>query len=228
MAAHSKPQDSSELAPGWTAARKLQFLDHLAQKGNVRAACRRVGLSREAAYRLRRRHEEFARGWAAAMVLAHDVGKAVLATCAIDGIEEQIWYRGELVGTRRRFDTRLLLAHLARLDAVAAKPEAQRDAGHFDELLAVIAGERAPDDLLEEDEDILPIERETAAERAAYAAELAPGGQDVDDAIAEGGAEFSPRTVSDVSTTALAAGLAARSAPSTAIEGSTAAGARPG
>ena len=46
---------------GWTPARRAQFLDRLAQNGNVLAARALVGLSREAAYKLRRREPLFAR-----------------------------------------------------------------------------------------------------------------------------------------------------------------------
>ncbi len=48
-----------------------------------------------------------------------------------------------MVGTRRRYDTRLLLAHLARLDRLVSENvrAAEVTAGRFDELLAVIAGE---------------------------------------------------------------------------------------
>src|SRR5690606_20097521 len=113
---------------GWTRERMAQFLDYLSEKGNVAAACKRVGLSREAAYRQRRRDAAFARGWAAAMVLAHDASVQVLADRAIDGIEEEVWNRGEMVGTKRKYDTRLLLAHLARLDKAAEDQAAQRDA----------------------------------------------------------------------------------------------------
>jgi hypothetical protein len=65
----------------------------------------------------------------------------MLGTRAIEGIEEEVWHRGEVVGTRRRYDTRLLLAHLARLDRlVEANPRAEADAACFDELLARYAG----------------------------------------------------------------------------------------
>jgi hypothetical protein len=108
--------DACPLVSGWTPESRARFLDHLAGKGNVRAACKRVGLSREAAYRLRRRDPLFARGWAAALVKAHDACVEVLAERAIDGVEEPVFYRGEQVGMRRKYDSRLLLAHLARLD----------------------------------------------------------------------------------------------------------------
>src|SRR6478736_3108642 len=132
---------------GWTPARKAQFLEALAHDGNVRAACARVGMSREAAYRLRRREPLFARAWAAAQLQAREVVGDVLGTRAIDGIEEQVWHHGEVVGTKRRYDTRLLLAHMARLDKLAEEPRARDDAARFDELLACIAGEAVPEAL---------------------------------------------------------------------------------
>ena len=155
---------------GWTPALKARFLDRLAAHGNARAASRAAGLSHEAAYRLRRRDEEFARGWAAALVLARENGAHALGERAIEGIEEPVWYRGKQVGTRRRFDTRLLLAHLARLDRLADEESAGLDAARFDELLARIAGEAAPG-MDDSDDDLLPLCREAFVDFAAEAAE---------------------------------------------------------
>ena len=130
-------------ARGWTPERKMLFLDRLAGSGNARAACRRVGLSAESAYRQRRKDALFARAWAAAVILGRDASQQVLADRAVDGTEEDVWHRGEVVGTRRRFDTRLLLAHLARLDKLASS-EAADDAAIFEELLTRIgSGESA-------------------------------------------------------------------------------------
>ena len=156
-------------ARGWTPGARTRFLEHLALKGNVRAACAHVGLSAEAAYRLRRRDPLFARGWDAALVLAHDHGEQVLAARAIDGVEEPVYYRGEQVGTRRKYDTRLLLAHLARLDRIMENRAAQRDAGRFDELLALLAGAQCPESLT--GEDALPLPRGQAIARAVEEAE---------------------------------------------------------
>ena len=156
-------------ARGWTPGARTRFLEHLAVKGNVRAACAHVGLSAEAAYRLRRRDPLFARGWGAALVLAHDHGEQVLAARAIDGVEEPVYYRGEQVGARRKYDTRLLLAHLARLDRIMENRAAQRDAGRFDELLALLAGAQCPESLT--GEDALPLPRGQAIARAVDEAE---------------------------------------------------------
>jgi hypothetical protein len=148
---------------GWTPERRARFLDRLSDCGNVRTACARVGMSREAAYRLRRRDELFARGWDAALMLARPNGADVLADKATEGIEEEVWYRGEMVGTRRRFDARLLLAHVARLDRLVEElpEESAEDAQRFDELLARIGGVQALPHL-EDEGEALPLGRDTA------------------------------------------------------------------
>ena len=148
---------------GWSPERKARFLARLAACGNVRAACCAAGMSRDAAYTLRRRDALFARGWAAALVLARESSVEALADKATEGIEEEVWYRGEHVGTRRRFDARLLLAHVARLDRMVeeADTEAARDAARFDEILACIAGAEIPEPFEIEDKP-LPLDRETA------------------------------------------------------------------
>ena len=123
--------------PVLTPERKLRFLDCLAQHGNVRVAAARVGVSRSGLYLARRRDLRFADGWRAALCRARDHAEAVLAERALDGVEEQVFYHGEVIATRRRFDTRLLLAHLARLDALCAE---RRGAEPFDLALARVAG----------------------------------------------------------------------------------------
>lgn len=135
----------TEFAPrGWTPERKMLFLDRLAVSGNARAACRRVGLSAESAYRQRRKDPLFARAWAAAVLLGRDASQQVLADRAVGGIEENVWHRGEVVGTRRRYDTRLLLAHLARLDNLASE-DAAGDAAIFEDLLTRIGSGESPE-----------------------------------------------------------------------------------
>ena len=62
---------------------------------------------------------------------------------ALNGVEKAVFYHGEEVATRRRYDSRLLLAHLARLDRQAEREEAQALAGQFDDALEKLeAGER--------------------------------------------------------------------------------------
>ena len=141
--AQHHPQTRPHSTPGHLAfslARRVRFAEHLAETGNVRLACAATGVSRHTAYKARRRDDTFAQAWDAALVLAARHAEAVLADRALDGVEEPVWFRGELVGHRRRYDTRLLLAHLGRLDARCARRDDSLAAGRFDELLARLGG----------------------------------------------------------------------------------------
>ncbi|WP_052208584.1 hypothetical protein [Croceibacterium mercuriale] len=151
---------------GWTPDRTARFLDTLSHKGNVSRAAAAIGLSRETAYCRRRRDPLFARAWAAAMLLAREEGGHILADRALEGVEEEVWFRGELVGTRRRYDNRLLLAHIARLDRLALDETATADAARFDELVACLAGAQPPASLAGANDD-LPPDRVTVTDRAA-------------------------------------------------------------
>ncbi|MBF9152521.1 hypothetical protein [Novosphingobium jiangmenense] len=105
-------------------------------------AARVAGVSQQTAYVRRRRDPAFAAGWDAALIHAREAAEQVLAARALHGTTETIWFRGEAVGERRRFDARLLLAHLARLDArAAAAPKAVHHlAEDFDHMLLALAG----------------------------------------------------------------------------------------
>ncbi|GEN99036.1 hypothetical protein NSE01_08690 [Novosphingobium sediminis] len=125
------------LARPFTAERRVRFLHLLAGTGNVRRACHAVGVSAQSAYVHKRRDPGFAAGWDAALILARDAAEEVLAERALHGVSETIFYRGEAVGSRTRFDARLLLAHLARLDRHHEQAEgAAGIAARFDEYLA--------------------------------------------------------------------------------------------
>jgi hypothetical protein len=96
---------------GLTPARQVALIQALAECGCVREACARVGISPEAVYRLRRRPD--AQSFRLAMDLALDgavdrVEDAAFAR-AINGVEVPHYYKGELVGTHRRYDERLAL-----------------------------------------------------------------------------------------------------------------------
>lgn len=52
---------------GWTPQRRRRFLELLAAGLDVRRACAGIGLSRQAAYTLRRRDPAFARAWDGAL-----------------------------------------------------------------------------------------------------------------------------------------------------------------
>ncbi|MEL7680094.1 hypothetical protein AAG602_02885 [Citromicrobium bathyomarinum] len=114
---------------------QADFLDALAQGGNVRVACGAAGVSRSTAYRMRRACGRFEQLWDAALLVARTQVEAVLADRALNGVEETIFYHGEAVATRRRYDARLLLAHLGRLDRLTQNPATHHAAIGFDTAL---------------------------------------------------------------------------------------------
>ncbi len=89
-----------------------------------------------------------ARAWAAAQVKASGKRRRRARHPALDGIiEEQVWYRGEIVGTRRRYDTRLLLtAHGPASTGWARTSDARSrtPSGSTSSCSACAAGKRFP------------------------------------------------------------------------------------
>ncbi|WP_374405163.1 hypothetical protein [Pelagerythrobacter sp.] len=120
----------------FTRARQVQFLLALADSGAVRRAVKAAGVSHQTAYRMRRATPAFRLAWDAALLAARAVTADVLATRALDGVEEKVFYHGEEVATRRRYDSRLLLAHLARLDRLDGDAATHAFAEDFEEALA--------------------------------------------------------------------------------------------
>lgn len=96
---------------GWTAERQRAFIAALAELGSVKAAARRIDMSSEGAYYLRRQPgaESFAAAWAAAL----DHGVQSLADIAIDrardGVPVPVFWQGEQVGEKRQYNDRLLM-----------------------------------------------------------------------------------------------------------------------
>jgi hypothetical protein len=142
---------------GWSPDRQVTFLEALARTGNVRAAARYAGLSRESAYKLRRRPDAraFARAWDAAIIHARDVFQDELMDKGLNGWREAVWHQGEEVGTRERWSAPLFLAALARLDKMADGLDmkgnpARRAAEHFDDLLEGIGKGEDCAELVEE------------------------------------------------------------------------------
>lgn len=114
---------------------QVEFIEELARWGNVRVAAQRTGLSRANLYRMRRACDRFRSLWDAALVLARPQVEEVLADRALNGVTESVFYHGEEVATRRRYDARLLLAHLARLDRLQNSGNVHRTVNEFDQKL---------------------------------------------------------------------------------------------
>ncbi len=165
------PASCPAIPPIFDARRQEVFCDALAISGNVRRAAAAACISPQTAYRTRHAAPDFARLWDAALLCARSEVEQVLADRALNGVEEQVFYHGEEVAMRRRYDSRLLLAYLARLDQLAEQAQVRADAAAFTDGMARLeAGEplepaiadvgvaQMADDLQEEEGDLL-VER---------------------------------------------------------------------
>lgn len=112
----------------WTPERQAAFLRALAASHNVSAAAREVGMSRQSAYRLRARlrGEPFDLAWDAAFQSSFDALAEAAMDRALNGTEVPHYYKGELVGTSRRFDERLTVSLLAMRNHFLRAPAPQR------------------------------------------------------------------------------------------------------
>jgi hypothetical protein len=107
---------------GWNPQKQRGFCEMLAETGLVDRAAKAVGMSRESAYRLRRRADgrAFALGWDAALLLARQRLIDETFELAFEGSLEQHFVDGELKIEKRRRDPKSLLATVERLGAQSA------------------------------------------------------------------------------------------------------------
>ena len=113
---------------GWTVARQGRFIGYLAETGSVAEAARRVGCSRETAYRLRRREGagSFAAAWDAVLALragaktapARKVTPNELPVLAHEGAIRVRMVRGRFAVATRQPSNTALLRPLAAYDRV--------------------------------------------------------------------------------------------------------------
>lgn len=99
---------------GWTPERQIAFVNALAATANVDEACDAVGMSPRSYYDLRRRPGSGS--FRQAVDAALDVGIDRLADAmlgrALHGVATPIFYKGEQIGERRRYDERTAMALL--------------------------------------------------------------------------------------------------------------------
>lgn len=99
-----------------------QFLDELAESGNVLATAEMLNLDRRALYRLRKEDPEFAHGWDEAMDQAADALEVEARRRAVEGWDEPVFYQGIESGMVRKFSDTLLIFLLK-----GARPEKFRE-----------------------------------------------------------------------------------------------------
>ena len=106
---------------GWLPDKQRHFLEAIARGLTVAQACRFVGMSPASAYAFRNRAAgaAFALGWRAANLVARETVADALIARAIEGQVETTTKPDGSVVSRHRFDNRLAVTMLARLDRQA-------------------------------------------------------------------------------------------------------------
>ena len=140
----------AERHDGWSLPKQVAFLRALSATHSVHEAARSVGCSRQSAYRLRSRlkGQPFDLAWEVAYHHSFDVLAHAALDRAINGVERPVFYKGEQVGSYRRFDEGLTVALLRSRTLEGnpvfgrLRPMAERHARDFESLLAKVeAGE---------------------------------------------------------------------------------------
>jgi hypothetical protein len=126
-----------------------EFLRMLAATHSVTAAAKSVGLTRQSAYKLRSwlKGKAFDVAWEVAFRHGYDNLAHAALERALNGVEVPHYYKGEVVGTSRRYDERLTVALLA-MSRDGGVPvlgrhllAAERHAPRFEALLGRIESE---------------------------------------------------------------------------------------
>jgi hypothetical protein len=96
---------------GWTPDKQTGFIEALAECACVDEAAKRVGMSVQSAYALRRRldAQSFRIAWDHALDYAVRRLSDAAFSRALNGVVRPVYYKGELVGERRYFDERLTM-----------------------------------------------------------------------------------------------------------------------
>ncbi len=137
-------------APGsyhWTPRLQRDFLEAFATNGSVKISAAKVGMSPSAVYQLKQRPggAAFKLGCAAALLIARGRLVDELLDRAIWGYDETAEIQreeGRSFAKRRRIDSRLGLAMLARLDKMVETRASQKGGWAGEEMLAqIIAGD---------------------------------------------------------------------------------------
>jgi len=130
---------------GWTPDRIRLFLDTLAQTGIVATAARAAGLGVASAYRFRNRAggRLFALAWDGALRLARPRLVDEALSRAVHGCVELIVRDGQVWGERHRFDNRLLMSVIGRLDLKATQSDSENEnarivAEEFDQFVDIV------------------------------------------------------------------------------------------
>jgi hypothetical protein len=103
-----RPEQRRKSKPAVSVKARAAFLEALAAGWSVTHAAERAGVARQRLYERRDADERFAAEWRVAEQQGTDALEDEARRRAVDGWEEPVYQRGELVGHVRKYDSRLL------------------------------------------------------------------------------------------------------------------------
>ena len=139
--------DRMQREDGWTPEKIRIFLYMLAETGVVSDAARAAGMSKQSAYALRNsaKGRPFLLAWRAALLIARRRLADDMMSRAVHGCVEIIYRDGKVWGQKHRYDNRLSMAVLTRLDQLVKSHDhedtnARYVAEEFDQFVDIVAG----------------------------------------------------------------------------------------
>lgn len=92
-----------------TPKKEAKFLAALQGTCNVRHACEAANIAPNSVYLWKRDDPEFSRKWEQALEIGSDTLEAEAIRRARDGVDEPVFYQGEVCGTVRKYSDTLLI-----------------------------------------------------------------------------------------------------------------------
>jgi len=89
--------------------KRAKFLERLRDHGCVARASRESNLNRQNVYRVRVKDEEFAESWDTALEECFDAMEAEAKRRGVDGIKENVYFKGERIGEVTKYSDNLLM-----------------------------------------------------------------------------------------------------------------------
>lgn len=118
---------ADQRADGWTAQRRVHFLDALWEGASITGAAQAAGMTPHSARKLRLRAPAFRDAWDEAVAVAVQALADTAFDRALNGSERPIYHRGKLVGHRTVHHDRLLMRLLSIRDPLNYAPIDERE-----------------------------------------------------------------------------------------------------
>lgn len=107
----------------------------LSETGNVSLACKTVEIDRATAYRHKKDDTEFSEAWEAATQDAADILEAEAWRRANEGVDEPVFYKGQVCGHVRRYSDLLIMFLLKGIRPEKYREKVMLSPGELDKLI---------------------------------------------------------------------------------------------